>query len=119
MALHNLRARECEAGGEHIPVKSGLHLLTAATGLTAPIHKKRGFVSNANQRLMRPVRTLTMPQACCIAARAGGALDTRTWKMRAYVRRQAGTGGFREIGYSKASIGVAVVPLALWLCGRN
>lgn len=68
---------------------------------------------------MRPVRTLTMPQACCIAARVGRAVDTTAWKMGRYVRRQAGTGEFHEIGCSKASIGVAVVPLALWLCGRN
>ena len=39
--------------------------------------------------------------------------------MRVYVHRKAGTGGFHEIGCSKASIGVVVVPLALWLCGRN
>ena len=39
--------------------------------------------------------------------------------MRGYARRKAGTAGFHEIGCSKASIVVAVVPLALWLCGRN
>ena len=44
---HNLWAQECGAGGEHIPAKSGLHLLTAAPGLTAPTHKKRGRVSCA------------------------------------------------------------------------
>lgn len=42
---YNLWAQECGAGGEHIPVKSGLHLLTAAPGLTAPTHKRRGRVS--------------------------------------------------------------------------
>lgn len=62
---------------------------------------------------MRPVQILTMPQACCNAARVGRAVDTTTWKMRGCVRKQADTGEFHEIGCSKASIGVAVVPLAL------
>jgi len=42
-----------------------------------------------------------------------------TLKMRGDARRQAGTGECREIGCSRASIGVAGVPLALRLCGHN